>query len=163
VWVEAWFAAREAAGRTSTRDNRGHWEHHIASILGSKHPSEWTKDDMRALSRHLDEKVQAGKIADKTAINVWGTATRMCDDATEHKRDDIRCRAENPALGVRGPERGIDKAKEFLYPVEFQKLVSHPLVPLIWRRSVVLAVYTYMRTGELRVLRWEDVNLDNRT
>jgi integrase len=37
------------------------------------------------------------------------------------------------------------------------------LVPARWRRIVALAIYLYPRAGELRVLRWEDVDLEHRT
>jgi len=163
AWAELWFRDREASNKTSVRENRGHWEHHIAPVLGSKHPRDWARDDLRALCRTLDDKVRAGKIAHKTAQNIWTTATKMCSDSAEHKRDEIRCRDDNPAQGVRGPDSGPEKTKEFLYPTEFIKVVSSPGVPLQWRRAIALGVYTYLRTGELRVLRWEDVNIDNMT
>lgn len=163
AWTEAWFQDREASGKTSVRENRGHWEHHIAALLGEKHPSDWTKDDLRSLSRALDEKTRAGSIAHKTAGNIWGTATRMCDDAAEHKDSTIRCREDNPALGVRGPDRGGEKSKEFLYPAEFLQFYHSEKVPQIWKRAAALAIYTFMRAGELRVLRWEDVDLQHAT
>ena len=46
---------------------------------------------------------------------------------------------------------------QFLYPSEFLRFVNCDEVPIAWRRSVAIAVYTYLRAGELRVLRWEDV------
>jgi integrase len=36
-------------------------------------------------------------------------------------------------------------------------------VPLGWRRDVTLAIYLYPRLGELRVLPWEDVDLEHGT
>lgn len=160
--VDAWLREREGRGLTSVRENRSHWDTHLAELIGDKDPSEWTRDDVRAVSRALDEKIQTG-MHWKTATNVWNTLTRMCDDWTNSKRDDIRCRDDNPAIGVRGPDRGDTKAREFLYPGEFLKFVRCPDVPLEWRRLVTVAIYTFLRAAELQVLRWEDVNLDNRT
>jgi integrase len=114
-----------------------------------------------APSRDLDRKVQSGAISWKTAINIWGTATRMCADSAESKSDALRCRADNPAIGVRGPERGAKKLREFIYPNEFLKFTACEDVPLVWRRVAALAVYTYLRAGELRVLRWEDIDLEH--
>ncbi len=98
--------------------------------MGPKHVGEWTRDDLRKLSRELDAKVQANDLSWKAAQNVWGTATKMCDDATESKRDELKCRTDNPATGVRGPDRGADTGKQFLYPSEFLAFVAHPDVPL---------------------------------
>src|SRR4029077_7852999 len=55
-------------------------------------------------------------------------------------------------------ERGGRKAKQYLYPSEFLQFASHDRIPLRWRRAVALAIYTYTRDAELRVLRWEDVD-----
>ncbi len=41
------------------------------------------------------------------------------------------------------------------------RFVSCERVPLAWRRNLAVAVYLYMRDGELRELRWEDVDLEH--
>jgi integrase len=163
AWIEAWFADREARGLTSVRENRGHWATHIETILGGKHARDWTRDDIRTLSLALDSKVRAGTISAKTARNVWGTATRMCDDALSHKSDALRCRNDNPAQDVRGPDRGANKSREFLYPSEFLRFVDCEDVPMQWRRAVAVATYTFLRLGELMKLRWDDVDLERKT
>lgn len=160
-WFQLWIDARKARGFTSTSDNEGHYREHIVPAIGAKHVRHWTTDDMRSLSRALDAKAQAGSISAKTAQNVWGTATKMCDDATESKLDTIRCRTENPALRVRGPDRGIEPEPQFLYPSEFLQFVGCADVPLHWRRLVAVAVYTYARDAELRVLDCADVDLEH--
>src|SRR5690606_39094753 len=81
AWVENWLRERELEGLTSVRENRSHWEHHLAQHLGAQHPRTWTRDQFRKLSALLDDKVREGRLSWKTAVNVWGTATRMCDDA----------------------------------------------------------------------------------
>jgi hypothetical protein len=50
---------------------------------------------------------------------------------------------------VKPPERGDRKAKQFLYPSEFLKFVSCEDVPIRRRRAVAIAVYTFVRDGEL--------------
>lgn len=55
------------------------------------------------------------------------------------------------------------KAKQYLYPSEFQRFVTCDGVPLEWRRAVTLAIYLFPRASELRVLRWEDVDLEHGT
>jgi hypothetical protein len=56
------------------------------------------------------------------------------------------------------PDRGTEKGKQFLYPLEFRQFVQCADVPLRWRRVVAVAIYLYMRDGELRVLDCEDVD-----
>jgi hypothetical protein len=59
-WFTAWETSRKAKGLTSTRDNRSHYEIHIRPALDGKHVRDWTPEDVRALVRSLDAKVQAG-------------------------------------------------------------------------------------------------------
>ena len=160
-WVAAWVRERVARGQTSTRENASHYRIHIQPSLGPKHVRDWTRDDLRKLSRDLDAKIRAKELSWKSAWNVWGTATRMCSDAAESKHDAIRCRPDNPATDIRGPDRGDEKAKEFLYPSELRTFVSCGAVPRAWRRLVALATYTYLRAGELTVLEWPDVELEH--
>ncbi len=82
----------------------------------------------------------------------------MCADMMSAKKRDFRVRDDNPCRDVKPPERGARKAKQYLYPSEFLTFVSCEDVPLRWRRAVALAVYTYTRDAELRVLRWSDID-----
>ncbi len=159
-WFETWLADRQARGLTSCRDDRGKWRLHLADALGSKHPKNWTRDDFRELSVSLDAKVQACAISWKTAVNLWGLATKMADDACNAKKTAIRCRDDNPSEGVRGPDRGAKTARQYLYPSEVSRFLECDEVPLVWRRLVAVAIYTYTRAGELRALTWDDVDLD---
>jgi integrase len=151
-WLKVWLSDRVDRGQTATRDNAGHWRLHIAPVFGDKHPREWTPDIFRALSHTLDRKVQAKVISWKTAVNIWNTATKMAVDAAKSKRNEIRCRTDDPSAGVLGPDRGAELDLQFLYPDEFSKFVACEKVPFRWRRAVAVAVYTYARDAELRVL-----------
>ena len=150
-WVTAWSAERKRRGLTSWEDNQSHYDEHIRPVVAA-HIRDWTVDDMRALSRSLDAKVQAGSMKWKTAWNIWGTAGRMCHDACKSKHDELRVRDDNPILSVAGPDRGEKTSKQYLYPSEFLAFVSCAEVPLAWRRAVALATYLYPRAGELRAL-----------
>jgi hypothetical protein len=50
------------------------------------------------------------RLALKTAGNVWVLVTKMFDDAVNAKAREHRVRSDNPASGVRGPERGAIEA-----------------------------------------------------
>ncbi len=162
-WLDAWIGSREANGQTSTRENRSHYDTHIAPAIGGTHVRDWTTADMRTLSRYLDKQIQDGHIAWKTARNVWTTAGKMLADAVRSKRDEIRCRESNPIRDVEGPNRGAHRAHPYLYPSEVLTFVSCDDVPLMWRRAVALGIYTYARAAELRALRWADVDLEHGT
>jgi integrase len=163
AWLALWIVERKRRGYTSTPENRSHYVEHIEPAIGPKHVRDWTADDLRILTRVLDAKVQDGKLSWKSAANVWGTATKMCKDASSSKLDALRVRTDNPAAGVLGPDRGARTVKQYLYPSEFLKFVSCEDVPLVWRRAVAIAIYVFPRAGELRVLRWEDVDLAHGT
>ena len=90
--------------------------------------------------------------------------TKMFDDAVNSKRRDLRVRTDNPSKGVKGSERGEAKAKQYLYPSEFTKLVGcndEEKVPLRFRTLYAAAVYTFARAGELEALTWDDVDLEH--
>lgn len=159
AWVDEWQKAREARRLPSARLTRGHWSNYLKAALGGKHPKTWTRQDFRALSKSLNDKVTAGSITWKSATNIWGTATKMADDACNDVDDALQCRDDNPAEGVRGPTRGAKIAKQYLYPSEFSALVECEAVPLEWRRVFAIAAYSYARLGELLALTWDDVDL----
>lgn len=162
AWFDLWIGHRERRGMTSTPENRSHYREHIEPVI-PKHIRDWTPEDLRALCRALDTKVQAGELSWKSAANVWGTATKMCQDAAESKLEPLRVRRDNPAKGVLGPDRGAETAKQYLYPSEVLRFLACAAVPLEWRRTVALAVYLFPRAGELRMLRWDDVDLEHGT
>ncbi len=83
--------------------------------------------------------------------------------ATSSKRRDLRALppGSNPCIGVEPPgDRDSRKGrrKSFLYPREAAALLSCPKVPLAWREVYAVALYTYLRPGELRVLTWADID-----
>ena len=160
AWYDAWEKSRIAKGLTSTRDNRSAYELHIRPAL-AKHVRDWTPEDMRALCRDLDGKVQRGEIQWKRARNVWATVTKMAADAVSSKIDVLRVRTSNPCDGVERPDTGEERTKEYLYPSEFLRFVSCAEVPLMWRRAVAQAIYLFPRYGEHRALRHADVDVEH--
>jgi integrase len=153
-----WADDRERRGRVS---ERGRYDVHIKPVLGSKLIVKITKDDARRLSAELDEKVLANELHWTTAVKAWGVATKMFKDAVESKVATLRVLDVNPFAGVRGPERGVKKSKQWLYPSEVTKLLACQDVPIRWRRLYALSVYLYTRPEELAALECEDVNLEH--
>jgi integrase len=161
-YAAGWLVDRE--GRVnSIRDDRGRMNHHVLPVLGPLDVTRFGRDDVERLRDALDAKIADGTLSWKTAANCWTVITSMCSDMVSSKRRELRVRDDNATDKVRAPERGGHKAKQYLYPSEFLTFVSCDKIPLRWRRAVAVAVYTYTRDGELRVLRWDggDVDLEH--
>jgi len=161
-WLEAWTQHRQRRGLSTASESERMYRRHVAPVIAT-HVRVWTGDDFRRLSRTLDEKVRTGELSWKSALNVWGVATKMATDAASSKLDEIRCRSDDPSHRVEGPDRGVRKVKQYLYPSELLTLVASERVPIRWRRLFALAVYSYARSGELEALERSDVDLEHAT
>jgi integrase len=159
-WHKRWVASRVARGNTSTRDHKSRFETHVATLIGDKTMALVTRSDVEGVVEALDGKVCAGKLSWHTAWNVWAVVSRMFRDAANAKQRDLRVRDDNPCANVAPPDRGIRRAKQFLFPSELVALMGCEAIALEWRRLVALAVYLFPRAGELEALEWEDVDLE---
>jgi integrase len=153
-----WATDRERRGRVS---ERGRYEKHIHPVFGGLRMRAITKDHARQLSAELDDKVLAKELHWSTATKVWGVATKMFRDSVESKVAALRVLETNPFQGVKGPERGVRKGKQWLYPTEAIQLLACPEVPLRWRELYALMMYLYTRPEELAALECSDVNLEH--
>ena len=160
-WFTRFLAARTARGLASVSDDKSRYENHISAKLGTLAVRAITRGHIEELVEELDAKVQTGKLSWKTASHTWGLVSRMFKDMVNAKRRDLRARDDNPALGVQGPDRGDAKAKVYLWPSEFEKLIASAEVPLVWKRFFTLTTYLYARAGEVNALTWSDVDLEH--
>ena len=55
-------------------------------------------------------------------------------------------------------QKSPDKYKTVLRPIEFTALMACEDVPRAWRETYAVALFTYARPGELRVLTWDKVD-----
>ncbi len=156
-----WLAAREARGLTSVGDDQSRLRTHVFEALGKLEVRAVVRRDIERLVEALDAKIMRCEISWKTATNVWLVVSKLFADACGSKQLALRVRDDSPAAGVRGPDRGVRKAKVYLYPSECTALLACDEVPLRWRRVFAVAVYSYLRANEVRALRWEDVDLDH--
>jgi integrase len=111
--------------------------------------------------RVLERKGAARPFSEKRAINVWAVVTRMFQDAHSSKDPTVKVLRMNPCVGVRGPDRGAEKSKVYIFPTEFLRLVGSPLVPVEWRQFYALGVYAYMRVSEMRCIEATDIDLEH--
>ena len=161
TWVERWFANRDGRGFEDVENDRSRYRTWIADELGSRPIASIGTDELEAFIETLDGAVQEERISWKTAVNVWTLIATAFDDAHRSKTRSLRVRADNPAKGVRGPDRGVQKAKVYLWPSEVLQLLRCADVPLKFRRSVAVAIYLYLRAAEQRAFAPANVDMDH--
>ena len=115
AYAKRWLDDRE--GRVnSIRDDRSRLRDHVLPTIGPLDARTFTRDDVESLRDALDEKIASGALAWKTVECVWTLVTSMCGDMVTAKKRELRMRDDNPCRDVKPPERGIRKAKQYLYP-----------------------------------------------
>jgi integrase len=166
--LKQWLPSRE--GRiASHRDDLSHLRDHVLPLVGDVDVALLTRDDVERVRDDLDRRLAlasdaAEYLAWKTATNIWTTFTKMLADMATHKRRELRVRPDaNLAAGVKAPDRGANKAKQYLYPSEVSAFLACERIPLTWKRAVAVAVYLGARDGELRALTWDCVDLEHAT
>jgi len=182
AWFGRYFAWRDTRGYATVRDTRGRIVKWALPVIGAKGMRDITPDDVEEIVRRLDSAIvergahyedddgddDGGRgrkpgISWKTALNAWGDLTHAFDEACHSKDKTLRVLDRDPSEGVRGPERGVERSKPILYPDEIVRLLSCMRVPLYWRRTYALAIYTGARSNELDALSADDVDLLHRT
>lgn len=161
AYAERWTRARKV--NEATRDLARLKNHVLNTRLGALPVATVTRADVEDVVLHLDSKIEGGELAWKSSQNVWGVVTKLFDDAKNHKDRTLRVRDDNPTHEVRGPEIGVRRAKVYLYPSEFDRLVRCDDVPARTRTLYAVAVMTYARAGELAALTVGDVDLEHAT
>jgi integrase len=169
-YAQRWLLERTTRGLSTVNHDKGRLNGHVLDRIGTIAMTAITKDHIERVVEDLDRKIlldegEDERIQWKTAANVWSTVTKLFADAVNSKRRDLRVLAVDPTDGVHGPERGERKAKQYLYPSEFTKLVSCDGpngIDLKFRTLYAAAVYTFARAGELEALTWADVDLEHR-
>lgn len=107
-WAGKWFASRLACGRMATRFDQATFATWVLSRLGRHPVASISTADIEAWVEWISERVQAGALVRKTAQNAWCLVSRAMAEASKGKVPSLRCRSDNPTLGVQGPERGGD-------------------------------------------------------
>ncbi len=159
-YMDRWCVERRRRGFSGVSKDAYRLRKHVVPLIGHLLMTEVVRGDLESVVETLDERVQEDEIAWKSAVNTWGLVSKMFDDACNTKSRPLRVLTTNPAVGIRGPDRGNKKAKVYLYPSEFVTLVSCEKVPRVWRRIYSLATYLFTRASVLDVLSWDDFTMD---
>ena len=160
-WADRWVDYRVERGLESARDDRSRLRTHILPIIGGDRVATLGRNRLEDVRDRLDAKVRAEEISWKTAQHCWAVVRGMCRDAMSAKKRELRVREDNPCLGVVAPDRGAPKAKQYLFPSEFSRLVACKAVPVFWRRVFTVTTYLFLRASELEALGWDDVDFEH--
>lgn len=162
-YLDRWLADRDKRGFARIHADRLMLARHACPHIGEKPIAEISKEDIERIVQVFDEKSARGQWSWKTGLRVWNVIRKLFSDACKSKNLALRVRKDNPTNDVAGPDRGDEKAKAFLYPDEFVKLVKCDQIPLAMRRLYAIAIYLYSRASEIRMLRWIDFDLVHAT
>lgn len=160
-WSKRWLASRDERGIEIVRDDRSRLKTHVLPLIGAERIATLGAARLEDVRDKLDEKVRAEEISWKTAQHCWAVVRGMFRDARNSKQRDLRAREDNPCLGIAPPDHGPSKAKQYLFPSEFARLVACRDVPVIWRRVFTIATYFFLRASELEALSWEDIDFEH--
>ncbi len=160
-YSEKWSDAREAEGMPWAPVARGICRNHIQPRMGHLPMRAVAKEHLEDFVAYLDALMRKAEIRWKTASNIWGTCSKMFDDATRGKRRELRILDTNPTRDVAPPEQGEETLKQYLYPDEFLLTVGSKAVPIERARLYTVAIYTMSRAGEIAPFGWDDVDLDH--
>lgn len=171
-WYERYHAYQLELGQYGRRSA---WYAWISPVIGAKCWPDVTVADAEDVRDRLDEAIAArrthgpgrGRLTGRSALDAWHVLTAAARAARRCKRRDLRALEglPTPCADVEPPGDAVSRRarrKTFVYPSECARLLACRRVPRVWREVYAIAGYTYLRPGELRVLRWPDVDLSHR-
>lgn len=148
--------------KASASDDESRLEAHVYPLIGPRPIADITEAE---IERTLAE---AARRAATKRGKPWRQATKFQVYQAMRRLFDLavkpgRLRTDNPVSRDLRPRKDKPKLFGFLYPAELLALLGCREVLLVRRVLYAVAVYTGLRKGSLRALRWGDVDFVNRT
>lgn len=156
-----WIASGENAGleRSTINQRKSHLENHIKPLIGSMLLSKLTLPTARDFEDQLRNKGRSPAMVKKVLTSLGS----ILSDANERG-----LATRNPVRDMRGGRKGRDRRVERRQKGRLEVGVDIPtrdeikaLVAALeghWRPLLITAIFTGMRSSELRGLRWQDVD-----
>ena len=162
-YVVRYYEDRDRRGLAAVQGDQRFLEKHVCPHIGEKPIADVTREDIEKLVQHFDDKTARGEWAWRSARRSWNLIHALFAQACTSKNLALRVRKDNPTHDVAPPDAGEEKAKAFLWPNEFLRLMTCEQVPQDARRLYAIAIYLYSRAAEILVLRWTDIDLEHGT
>ncbi len=157
-----WVASGESAGleRSTVNQRKSHLEHHIVPMIGQVLLSKLNVPAVRDFEDRMRKEGRSPAMIKKVLTSLGS----ILSDASERG-----LAMRNPVRDIRGSRKGRDRRQEKRQKGRLEIGVDIPtrdeikaLVAALddhWRPLLVTAIFTGMRSSELRGLRWQDVDL----
>lgn len=173
---DAWYERFKAYRRQevgSVDDDARRWSKWIAPHIGAKPIRTVTADDIENIRDALNAAVLAyeasgnvkgeGRLAPKTAQNIWTTLTTAMKYASTRKGPrELRVREPegNPCRDMPPPRNGASKRRHWLRPHQFVRFIAWLVLhDIAWAEAIAIGLYLHLRPGELHELRVKDLDL----
>ncbi|TCA70463.1 tyrosine-type recombinase/integrase [Rhizobium leguminosarum] len=156
-----WIASGENAGleRSTVNQRKSHLEHHILPMIGQMLLSKLTVPAVRDFEDRMRKEGRSPAMVKKVLTSLGS----ILADAGERG-----LAARNPVRDIKGSRKGRDRRQEKRQKGKLGVGVDIPTRDEIkallgavegnWRPLLLTAVFTGMRSSELRGLRWQDVD-----
>lgn len=161
--AELWIKSGEDAGleRSTLAQYRQHIDHHIAPLIGATKLSKLTVPAVRTFQDKLRDKGLSAAMLRKVTVSLGS----LLADAQERGlvgSNPVRDMASRRKTtnGDRRQKRRLQVGTDIPTPAEIRGILEN--APGQWRPLIITAVFTGMRSSELRGLRWADVDLERR-
>jgi len=157
-----WVASGESAGleRSSINQRKSHLEHHIVPMIGQVLLSKLNVPAVRDFEDRMRQEGRSQAMVKKVLTSLGS----ILADANERG-----LAARNPVRDIKGSRKGRERRQEKRQKGKLEVGVDIPtreeikaLVAALtdhWKPLLITAIFTGMRSSELRGLRWQDVNL----
>jgi integrase len=156
-----WITSGESAGleRSTINQRKSHLEHHIIPLIGQTLLSRLTVPAVRDFEDTMRKEGRSPAMVKKVLTSLGS----ILADAGERG-----LAMRNPVRDIKGSRKGRDRRQEKRQKGKLEVGVDIPareeikaLVAALdgnWKPLLVTAIFTGMRSSELRGLRWQDVN-----
>jgi integrase len=161
VW-HARFLATVVCGESYRRITASTWARWVSPRLGASPIADLTRDMLEDLRDDLDRAIVEGRLAPKSAQNVWSSVTSAMKAACASKDRSLRVHPTPLHVGILPPTRGASAQRPWIFPREWSLLWECEAVPEDLRFLYAVGIFTGLRPGEIRALTWADVNLETR-
>ncbi|MBB4103594.1 tyrosine-type recombinase/integrase [Allorhizobium borbori] len=158
-----WIASGESAGleRSTINQRKSHLENHIVPLIGQTLLSKLTVP----VVREFEDKMRGEGRSPMMVKKILTSLGSILSDASERG-----LAVRNPVRDIRSSRKGRERRQERRQKSRVEVGIDIPtkdevraLVAALepnWRPLLITAIFTGMRSSELRGLRWKDVDFD---